>query len=315
MMRRESDIALIVTRDCEPVTRRLTWSKNMRKALLLVCLLLAPTTAPRTSTKQHKRRKRRKLNSACTSDSSCADGLFCDCSGGGRRLFGAPAGTPAPTCACQSRPSPPPPPAIPPPRAPPPASPPLNIGCSAWESGSSQNSQYFNVLLPSQPASWTVQMWVKRMTATGYWFSLARNGGSDNCILLNSGEQGFDGTWRQYVVVISGSQATFYRDGVSQGTSGFCGGSDFSFVLGNDQDGYQYVNDPSQACGMRVAAVALYDFAWSGDNALAAAGKAVWEPSATHAWKASSGTADLIGSISLANTGTVVADSYYAGCS
>ena len=169
------------------------------------------------------------------------------------------------------------------------------------------------MLLTSQPAAWTVQMWVKRPSAAGYWFSLASHA-SDNCVLQGSGGGGLDASWRQIVAVMSGSVARFYKEGVDQGTVGFCGGTDFSFVLGNDQDGYQYVNDPNQACPLRVTAVAIYNTAWAAADVQAAAGKSVWEPTAVHAWKAETGTADQIGSLTLANAAPTIADSYYTGC-
>ena len=66
--------------------------------------------------------ERRKLSS-CTVDSDCSASLVCQCDAG-RRLFGAPASAPSPTCACEPAPSSPAPPPGPPPSPKPPPAPP-----------------------------------------------------------------------------------------------------------------------------------------------------------------------------------------------
>ena len=101
---------------------------------LLVLLVLAAGTAEAQNRLRYKsverqnhrgkfpRKRQLSLGSQCTEDGpACGTGLECDCGGGGRRLFGAPAES-TPTCTCESAPSPPPLP-LPPPAAPPPAAP------------------------------------------------------------------------------------------------------------------------------------------------------------------------------------------------
>ena len=134
---------------------------------------------------------------------------------------------------------------------------------------------YF-LLTPFIKNSYTIEAKVKStggQSRETFIFSVEKLG-HGNCVLLRSSILK-DTQW--HYITITSSRSTFV-DGVavgaadiSQNNGASCAGGTSSFSVANDQDGVGNVNDASQATGLYVNFVAVYDVAFTATETAARA--------------------------------------------
>mmetsp|Transcript_4368 Transcript_4368/g.9256 ORF Transcript_4368/g.9256 Transcript_4368/m.9256 type:complete len:392 (+) Transcript_4368:21-1196(+) len=147
----------------------------------------------------------------------------------------------------------------------------------SWYFPGAETRNYFMVDQIALPTQFTIETWIKPVGPEGYWLSYATSS-NDNCMIDYTGRF-TQNIWQHVHVTWDGSANMVYVDGVYQGlvsnpiASGCTGISNGVLVIGQEQDSLGGGFVASQAPGMYLDTVAIYDTAWSANEVAAVAGR------------------------------------------